>query len=202
MTKTALLIGVSEYRSNLTALPSSINDVNALADVLKNPAIGDFHEVKTLLNPDLEQMQSEIEVLFAEAASDDLVLLYFSGHGIKDDTGRLYFTTSGTRKNKRNQLVKATMVPASFVHDMMTSCQAKRQGIILDCCFSGAFDPALAVKDDSSIDLKGQLGAEGRVVMASSNHLQLSFGKKEETGLSVYTQHVVEGLSSGRADID
>jgi EAL domain-containing protein (putative c-di-GMP-specific phosphodiesterase class I) len=202
MTKTALLIGVSKYQPGLNALPGSIRDVEALKYVLKDPTIGDFHEVKILLNPDLESMQSEIETLFTEADRDDLVLLYFSGHGIKDDAGRLYFTTSGTRINHKNQPVKATMVPASFVHDMMNNCRAKRQGIILDCCFSGAFDPNLAAKDDNSIDLKGQLGAEGRVVMASSSHLQLSFGRKENSELSIYTNYLVDGLKTGEADLD
>jgi EAL domain-containing protein (putative c-di-GMP-specific phosphodiesterase class I) len=202
MTKTALLIGVSEYQTSLNELPSSLRDVAALKNVLQDPAIGDFHEVKALLNPDLQTMQSEIEILFTEASRDDLVLLYFSGHGIKDDTGKLYFATSGTRKSPKNQLIKATMVSAHFVHDMMNNCRAKRQGIILDCCFSGAFDPSLSVKDDSSIDLKGQLGAEGRVVMTSSSHLQLSFGEKEDSGLSVYTTSLVDGLRTGEADLD
>ncbi|MEO1388338.1 MAG: EAL domain-containing protein [Cyanobacteria bacterium J06634_6] len=202
MTKTALLIGISEYLVGLNALPSASTDIRALQEVLEDRSIGDFDQVKTLLNPNLEQMQSEIERLFTEAERDDLVLLYFSGHGIKDDAGRLYFATSGTRKSLKDRIVKATMVPASFVHDMMDSCRAKRQGIVLDCCFSGAFDPGLAAKDDGSLDLKTQLGGEGRVVMTSSNHLQLSFGKSESASLSVYTQYLIEGLKTGDADID
>ena len=202
MTKTALLIGISEYLTGLNALPSASTDIKALQEVLEDTNIGDFDQVKTLLNPDLEQMQSEIERLFTEADRDDLVLLYFSGHGIKDDAGRLYFATSRTRKSLKDRIVRATMVPASFVHDMMDGCRAKRQGIILDCCFSGAFDPGLAAKDDGSLDLKTQLGGEGRVVMTSSNHLQLSFGKNEDASLSVYTQHLIEGLKTGEADID
>jgi EAL domain-containing protein (putative c-di-GMP-specific phosphodiesterase class I) len=202
MTKTALLIGVSDCQAGLDSLPSSTRDVEALAQVLQDPAIGEFHQVKTLFNPDLQTMQSEIEVLFTEAKRDDLVVMYFSGHGIKDDTGKLYFATSGTRKGRENQLVKATMVPASYVHDLMNNCRAKRQAIILDCCFSGAFDPNLAVKDDNSVDLQGQLGAEGSVVMASSSHIQLSFGQKEESSLSVYTACLVDGLRTGEPDLD
>lgn len=201
MTKTALLIGTSEYQTGLEALPGSLRDVEALQQVLKDPNIGNFHDVKTIFNPDLQTMQSEIEILFTEAEKGDLVLLYFSGHGVKDDAGKLYFATAKTRRGRRNQIVKSTMVPASFVRDMMNSCKAKRQGIILDCCFSGAFDPNLAVKDDSSIDLRGQLGAEGSVVMASSGHLQLSFEQKGDASLSLYTAYLVDGLKTGAADI-
>ena len=202
MVKIALLIGVSESQAGLASLPSSMRDIEALKQVLEASNIGGFHEVRSLLNPDLQTMQSEIELLFTEAERDDLVLLYFSGHGVKDETGKLYFTTSKTQKNSRNQLVKATMVPANFIHDLMNNCRAKRQGIILDCCFSGAFDPNLAVKDDSSIDLKGQLGAEGRVVLASSSHIQVSFGQMEDSKLSVYTSCLVSGLRTGEADLD
>lgn len=202
MVKIALLIGVSEFQAGLASLPSSKRDIEALKQVLEDSNIGGFHEVRSLLNPDLQTMQSEIELLFTEADRDDLVLLYFSGHGVKDETGKLYFATSKTYKSSRNQLVKAAMVPATFIHDLMNNCRAKRQGIILDCCFSGAFDPNLAVKDDSSIDLKGQLGAEGRVVLASSSHIQASFGQKEASRLSIYTDCLVNGLNTGEADLD
>jgi len=202
MKKIALLIGISEYQPGFNVLPGSVKDVEALKEVLKDRKIGGFQEVKTLLNPDLQTMQSEIELLFTEANREDLVLLYFSGHGIKDDTGKLYFATSTTRKNQKNQPIKATMVPAHFVHEMMSSARARRQGIVLDCCFSGAFDPSLSVKDDGSIDLRGQLGAEGRVVMASSNHVQTSFGATDSIELSAYTSHIVEGLKTGEADLD
>jgi EAL domain-containing protein (putative c-di-GMP-specific phosphodiesterase class I) len=202
MTKTALLIGVSEYQTGFNALPGAIRDIEALKQILEDPEIGGFHQVKILANPDRQIMQGEIEALFTGADREDLVLLYFSGHGVKDETGNLYFATSITQKNNRNQLIKSTTVPASFVHEMMNICPARRQGIILDCCFSGAFDPNFSVKDDSSIDLKGQLGAEGRFVLASSSHIQSSLGQKEVDSLSVYTDCLVNGMRTGEADLD
>jgi hypothetical protein len=60
--------------------------------------------------------------------------------------------------------------------------------IILDCCFSGAFDPSLQSKgDDGSLDLQGQLGAEGRVVLTSSSSTQYSF-EQQGLDLSLYTR--------------
>jgi uncharacterized caspase-like protein len=35
------------------------------------------------------QADAEALALFADAGRDDLLLLYFSGHGVKDDAGRL-----------------------------------------------------------------------------------------------------------------
>lgn len=202
MAKVALLIGVSEYEPGLTPLSAAVRDVEALQRVLQDPEMGGFDTVKTLTNPDPLAMQSEIEALFTQQCSrDDLVLLYFSGHGIKDDSGNLYFATRLTRKNTKGDLIRATAVAARFVHEMLHDSRARRQVIILDCCLSGAFDPALRFKDDSSVNLLGQLGAEGRVVLASSSSTQYSL-EDAESDLSLYTRYLIEGIETGAGDLN
>ena len=201
MMKIALLIGVSEYQPGLNPLPQTLKDVEAMQRVLQNQELGDFDEVKTLANPDPLEMQEAIEMLFSERAKDDLALLFFSGHGIKDDTGRLYFATSLTRKNRKGELVKATAVPTNFIHDIMTNSRCRREIVILDCCFSGAFAEGMTAKDDEVVDIQRQLGGEGRAVLTASTSSQYSF---EEQGapLSVYTRYLVEGIETGAADLD
>jgi EAL domain-containing protein (putative c-di-GMP-specific phosphodiesterase class I) len=199
--KIALLIGVSEYESGLNLLPAAVKDVKAMQRVLQNSKIGGFDEVKILTNPDTHTMHLEIETFFCGRNKEDILLLYFSGHGIKDDYGRLYFATRITQKNLNNQLIKSTAVAANFVHDQMNNSRSKRQIIILDCCFSGAFEPSLILKDDSSVDLQGQLGAEGRVVLASSSSTQYSF-EEQGADISVYTNYLVEGIETGAGDLD
>ncbi|MEO0516253.1 MAG: caspase family protein [Cyanobacteria bacterium P01_A01_bin.116] len=201
MTKVALLIGVSEYEPGLNPLPAAVKDVAALKNVLADSDIGEFDEVKVLTNPDRQVMQYEIETLFQGRHKDDLVLLFFSGHGIKDDSNNLYFATRITRKNPRGNLLRSTAVPARFIHEAMNDSRAKRQAIILDCCFSGAFDPALQAKNDDSVDLKSQLGAEGRVVLTSSSSTQYSF-EEQGSELSLYTRYLVEGIETGAGDRD
>ncbi len=201
MAKIALLIGVSEYEPGLNPLPAAVKDIEALRRVLHDPDMGGFNELKSLPNPDPQTMQYEIEALFAERTKEDLLLLYFSGHGIKDDSGNLYFATLVTKKTSKGELTRSTAVPASFIHDVMKRSRAKRQIIILDCCFSGAFDPALSAKDDSSIDLQGQLGAEGRVVLTSSSSTEYSW-EQQDSELSVYTRYLVEGIETGAGDLD
>jgi hypothetical protein len=197
--KIALLIGVSEYEPGLNNLPAAVKDIAAMQRVLQDPEMGGFDQVKLLANPDLQAMQYEIETLFSGRAKDDLVVLFFSGHGIKDDSGRLYFATRITRKNDKGDLIRATAVPTSFVHDIMETSRCKRQAIILDCCFSGAFDPRLQAKDDGSVDLCSQLGAEGRVVLASSSSTEYSF-EQQGSDLSLYTRYLVEGIETGAGD--
>ncbi len=199
--KIALLIGVSEYESGLNPLQAAVKDVKAMQRVLQNPKIGGFDEVKILLNSDTHTMQFEIETFFSGRDKEDILLLYFSGHGIKDENGRFYFSTRITRTNLKNQLIKSTAVAASFVHDQMNNSRSKRQVIILDCCFSAAFDPSLIAKDDGSVDLQSQLGAEGRVVLASSSSTQYSF-EQQGSDISVYTRYLVEGIETGAGDLD
>ncbi|AFY50366.1 EAL domain-containing protein [Nostoc sp. PCC 7524] len=201
MAKVALLIGVSEYLSGLSSLPCAVRDIDALQRVLQDPDLGGFSTLKSLKNPVRQDMEFEIEAFFAERTKDDLLLFYFSGHGIKDDSGNLFFATSTTQKTSKGELIRATAVSASFIHDVMRRSRAKRQIIILDCCFSGAFDPSLSPKDDRLIDFKEQLGAEGRVVLASSSSTEYSF-EQQESELSIYTRYLVEGVETGAADLD
>lgn len=201
MVKVALLIGVSEYEPGLNPLPESAKDVEAMQQVLQQSEMGGFDEVRTLPNPDPLAMQEAIETLFSGRVKDDLALLFFSGHGVKDDSGRLYFATRITRKNSRGELVKATAVPASFVHEIMSNSRSRRQVVILDCCFSGAFAEGLSAKDDGSVDVKNQLGGEGRAVLTSSTATQYSF-EQQGSALSIYTRYIVEGIRTGAADKD
>jgi uncharacterized caspase-like protein len=199
MAKVALLIGVSEYGPGLNALSTAVKDIEAMQRVLNDPELGGFDMVKKLPNPDPQTMQYEIETFFSGTTKDDLVLLFFSGHGIKDERGRLFFATPITCKNNKGDLILSTAVPASFVHDIMNNCRCKRQAIILDCCFSGAFDPALQSKSDPSVDLLNELGTEGRVVLTSSSSTEYSFAEAEAV-LSIYTRYLVEGIETGAGD--
>lgn len=201
MAKIALLIGIGEYGLGLNPLPSAVKDVEAMQRVLQHPEMGQFDQVRTLTNPASQAMQEEIETLFADRDKDDLVLLFFSGHGIKDDSSRLYFATTITRKTTQGELVKSTAVPASFVLDVMKYSRSKRQVILLDCCFSGAFAEDMRAKDEGSVDVQTQLGGEGRAVLTSSTSTQYSF-EQQGSDLSVYTRFLVEGLETGAADLD
>jgi len=202
MAKVALLIGVGNYEHSdyFKPLASAPKDVAAMQRILLNAQMGEFTEVIPLIDPDPMQMQEAIETLYRDLSKDDLVLLFFSGHGIKDDSGKLYFSTRVTRKTPKGELVKSTAVPARFVQEIMSNSRSRRQVMILDCCFSGAFDPALNAKADGSVDLQ-ELGAEGRVVLTSSSSTEYSF-EQQGSELSIYTRFLVEGIETGAADRD
>jgi predicted KAP-like P-loop ATPase len=197
MGKYALLIGVGEYGEGLQPLPAALNDVNALAQVLQDPLVGGFDGVSTLVNPSQAEMARGIELWFQGREPNDLILLFYSGHGLKDDSRNLYFAARNTEKH-RNKLIRSTATAAAFINECIRRCRAKYQVIILDCCFSGAFGE-LVPKNDSELNLQEQLGGEGVVVLASSSAVDYSFEEKE-ADLSIYTRYLVEGMISGAAD--
>ncbi|NEO46011.1 MAG: CHAT domain-containing protein [Moorea sp. SIO4A3] len=197
--KRALLIGVSEYGEGLDPLPGATKDLKEIKRILGSPQLGNFVDVKALSNPDRQEMAEAIEELFTSSKKDDLVLLFFSGHGVKDSSNQLYLANRITRKNSQGELVRTTAVSARAIHDIMNGSRSKRQVVILDCCFSAAFRKGLLVKDDGSVDLQNQLGGEGRAILASSTEYSFSQLDKQ---LSIYTQYLVEGIETGDADLN
>ncbi len=203
MAKIALLIGVSEYGAGLSGLPGTQADIRAMQRVLENPQIGGFDAVEVLSNPDRDQMERAIETLFMEnRSSDDLILLYFSGHGFKDDDGTFYFTNCITEKDASGQRIRtSTAVSCRTLQGYMShfKSKSKRQVLILDCCFSGAFADGMKGSGEETIDISTQLGSEGRAVLTSSTAMQESY-EKERGG--IYTRYLVQGLETGAADRD
>ena len=201
MAKVALLIGVSEYEPGLDPLPGAVRDIKAMRQVLQHSEMGGFDEVKTLSNPNSLVMQEAIESLFANRTETDLVLLFFSGHAVKDERGNLYFATRSTLKSPKGELVKPTAVAASFLHDIMSNSGCNHQVVILDCCFSAALAPGMTANARGSVDIKTQLGGQGRVLLTSFTSTQYSFSQNS-SDLSVYTRYLVEGIQKGTADLD
>jgi len=201
MAKVALLIAASEYQPGLNPLPAAIKDVDAIEEVLVHPDMGGFakSDVTVLKNPGRQQMEMAIETLFSDCLKDDLVVLFFSGHGIKDDLGRLYFATCETQKNPKGELIRSTAVSARVIHDCISHSRSRRQVVILDSCFSGAFAEGMYTKDDGRVHIAEELGGEGRAVLTSSSSTQYSFEQQCEE-LSLYTHFLIEGIKTGEAD--
>jgi ABC-type phosphate transport system substrate-binding protein/uncharacterized caspase-like protein len=203
MAKIALLIGISEYEPGLNPLPSAIKDVEAMRRVLVHPDMGGFADadVNVLKNAQRQDIEEAIFHLFNNRKKDDLLLFYFSGHGITDESGKLYLSTNKTRKLSNNSLLTPSSVAASFLHENINKSKSERQVLILDCCFSGAMAKGMTVKDDGSVNVQECLGGRGRAILTSSTSTQYSI-VSEDSELSIYTRYIVEGIETGAADSD
>ncbi|HRX60944.1 MAG TPA: SUMF1/EgtB/PvdO family nonheme iron enzyme [Candidatus Competibacter sp.] len=201
--RSALIVAVSEYQdAGLRRLVAPPQDAEALARVLGDMTIGGF-AVKTLLNQPSHQVNREIEAFFASGAKDDLLLLYFSGHGLKDEMGRLYFATTDTDR----RLLRSTAVSAALLHDLMNDCSSRRQVLLLDCCYSGAFARGKTHhKAGQTVDIGEYFGqGRGQFILTASDAMQYAFEGDAISGeglRSVFTDTLVQGLGTGEADLD
>ncbi|MFY9820823.1 MAG: caspase family protein [Thermoanaerobaculia bacterium] len=198
--KVALLLGNSTYGPGLPRLEKPDADIAALGKVLSDPAIGGFDEVKPLLDATSATARREIARFFSGRSPDDLLLLYFSGHGLRNDRGGLYLAVQDTE----TELLSGTAVPAAFISEEMDNCRSRRQILILDCCYSGAFERG--AKGPAANPATAFTGnGVGRFVLTASNSTQLAWEEvaaSSTEGLSVFTHHLVKGLASGEADLD
>jgi hypothetical protein len=126
----ALIVANSEYDDpDLQNLVAPGQDAEALSAVLKNADIGGF-EIKIIKNGPSYKVTEEIETFFSDRYRNDLLLLYFSCHGIKDVDGRLYYATVNTRR----KLLASTAISADFVNGVMLRSRSRRQILVIDCC--------------------------------------------------------------------
>jgi len=200
--KYALIIGNNKYDDQkLAQLKTPAADSQALAKILDDKTIGSFDEVTPFINQTETRVRRAISTFLTNKKPDDLVLLYFSGHGVLDDRGRLYLALKDTQVN----LLKATSISSSFVADEMDSCRSKRQILILDCCHSGAFARGTKGEQKAITETTFEGSGFGRVVLTASDSTQYALEGDQiikQTELSLFTHFLLEGLKTGEADVN
>jgi hypothetical protein len=196
----ALIVAASKYRdTRLPPLGAPGQDARKLREVLRNAEIGGF-EVQLALNSSVQKLRLTLEAFFSKRARDDLLLLHFSGHGLKDDEGQLYLAAADTQVD----YLRASALDTEWLRQLMTDSRSEKIAVFLDCCFGGAFATAMTHK--VGVDVPGvqeHLSGAGRVVITASNAVQYAFEGGAMVGApeaSVFTQALVTGLRSGEAD--
>ena len=200
--KYALIIGNNQYDDpKLAQLKTPAADSQALAKVLADKSIGSFDQVTPLINKNESEIRRAISAFLTNKKPDDLVLVYFSGHGVLDDRGRLFLSL----KDTETTLLKATAIPSTFISDEMDSCRSRRQILILDCCHSGAFARGTKGEQKAVTEATFEGSGYGRVVMTASDSTQYALEGDQvirQTDLSLFTHFLLEGLKTGEADTD
>ncbi|WP_314219885.1 caspase family protein [Streptomyces zaehneri] len=206
----ALIIANDRYADQgLKKLKAPAQDATALAGVLHDPQIGDF-EVDVVRNASADAMRRRIQGFFNDRRRDDTLVLHFSCHGLKSESGELYFAASDTEP----RLLDATAIPAHFVRGCMSHTRAGRTVLFLDCCYGGAFSRgSSSVRASGDVDVLESFtsdkppGGRGWAVITASNSMEFAFegdelAENSAPRPSVFTHAVVEGLETGEADLD
>ncbi|MFD3683890.1 RDD family protein [Nocardiopsis sp. NPDC058631] len=205
----ALIVATDFYQDDgLAHLKSPGQDAVVLADVLRDPQIGGF-EVEVLRNEPVHVLRRRVEDFFSDRHREDSLLLHFSCHGLKNDSGELHFATVDTLP----QRLSSTAVSADFVHRCMTEGRARNAILFLDCCYGGAYMTGMGTRAAGNANVFDSFTAEGFgsgqgwAVLTASNAMEYSFEGTEladdhQVRASVFTRVLAEGLTSGEADLD
>ena len=203
--KFALVVANTEYQdASFAKLTAPGKDAEEFAQVLRDAELAAFEDVQVLINEGEGKTRRSIARFFADRKPPDLLLLYFSGHGVRNDQGQLFLAANDTEIS----ILEATGIPAEFVTRAMNNSRSQRQLLILDCCNSGAF--AHGSKSTSGVGKSMGIATAfegsgfGRVVLTATDATQYAWeGDKVigDTQKSVFTHFLIEGLK-GEADRD
>ena len=205
----ALIVANDQYEhEGLRRLLSPGADADALGRVLGDPQIGGF-EVQVVRNEPAHVISTHIEDLFSEGRPDDVLLLHFSCHGLKSESGQLFFAAANTLPNR----LGSTAVSAEFVQHCMHVSRSRSVVLLLDCCYGGAFSQGVSVRAAGDVNVLdsfpsgGLGGGRGRAVITASSAMEYAFegdrlADEMSPRPSVFTSALVEGLATGDADRD
>jgi tetratricopeptide (TPR) repeat protein len=219
----ALLIGVDQCAVDKWSLPGVRKDIEALNDVLKDPERCAYPEKHIKVLTGSNAIKDEIdkglnwlkECIEADYSDSSTVIIYFSGHGMRSNSGaspQFYLIPHEVEENK----IAATAFPAKEFSQKIEAMKPRRLLVILDCCHAGGMDVkdigfipgdylATAIPHDQVLGGKNVPGDNnqitielekgfGRAVLSSSTGTQKSFMRKDKD-MSIFTYHLIEALT-------
>jgi hypothetical protein len=208
--KYALIIGISRYKNNVKGIPNldyADVDAKAMYNFLQQPTAGGFPRENMLLllneQATTAAIQEALTNFVARASEDDLLLVFFAGHGAPDPFAlqNLYLITYDTIYTEMAQTALAMPDLRRYVD---RNVKSKRVVLLFDACHSAG------LTTEGTRDVANNLAnlylekflyeKEGRAIITSSNVNEASReSRKWGNGHGVFTYYVLEGLQ-GSAD--
>ena len=190
----AVVVGISSY-NHMQALKYTDDDAYRMYAFLKSPEGGALtdNQINILIDEDAtkEKIMRAMKSTFAKAGENDLVLIYFSGHGLRGSFLPIDFD------GFQNKLEH------DEINEILESSPAKYKLVIADACHSGSL---LAMKSGETRNIledyyKSLSQADaGTALIMSSKSDETSL---ESSGLrqGVFSHFLIRGLK-GEADLD
>ena len=216
-TQWAVVIGVGGYES--TAVPKlryPVADADAVYQTLI--ASGGFKKENILLltdrserKPTLRNIKWALGTFLARSAhKDDLVVIYFAGHGaseidqrgVERDGLSKYLVPSDADPDD----LYSTALPMDEMQNVLSRIEAERVTVFLDACYSGAAGGRTFASTKTrtvnvdDIFLERLTRSKGRAIVTASRPSELSV-ELPELGHGIFTYYLVRGLQ-GYADLN
>ena len=204
----AIVISVSNYTNGkLQPLSFCKNDGQKIYELLNSLdyKIADNH--KLIGEVKYETMRDAIIDFFTDVniRASDTLLFYYSGHGIPDADGDIYFASS--------EIDPDAPYRKGFSFSELTKMVQRSVSIrivtILDCCYSGAAKLSKGHEEDAAklgiatIDNKAKVlqQGEGKCLLAASQAAQEAYALREGDH-SIFTYYLLEGLKGNEKSVD
>ncbi|MCK6629846.1 MAG: hypothetical protein L6R45_32315 [Anaerolineae bacterium] len=189
----ALIIHNQVYAEpELAQLKLPAADTAALAELLRDPTVGNFDEVELAVNSPAAELRQRVAGLFQRKHRHDELLLYIVGHLLVDEAGQIHLAAVDTRLDTLTE----TTLSTAYLTDCMDRSFSRRQMLLLNggCLRLNSIEWAADMHPTTVFKGRGY----GRVVLTSVTGND-STGEEEEAGL---THHLFQALQTGAADAD
>ncbi|MGC4923894.1 caspase family protein [Streptomyces sp. DT197] len=143
----AVVIGIGDYRhDSLASMPAAATGANCLARLLRDQSVWGL---PTEHVTDTSAVGILTAVRDAAVATEDTLLVYFAGHGLRDLGGHLYLALTDADPD----YPQLGTLPYLQLRDLIrqSGYRARHRVTILDCCYSGlagGMSPATAPSRD------------------------------------------------------
>ncbi len=182
-------IGASEYQDtafNLNYASKDIQDVTKL--LTKSKAFNNVY-ARTFVNQQIQQDSlKEMETLLAQATVNDVVILYYAGHGVLNS--KLDYYLGSYNMDFANP--EGAGISYDNLEELMMNCKSRQKLIFLDACHSGEIDKeALKIVKDTVQETDVQFRTAGVSVESKETLNTIEAAKmifadlKANTGITV-----------------
>jgi Caspase domain len=191
-----VLVGTYAYSDPaLPDVPVIANNVADLAKALTDPELGGFDPAHCVVAPPRAGVEQVGDLLVQAAAeAEDLLLFYYSGHGLLGPLRReLYLTLAGTRPDR----LAFTALAFDAVRDACLESRARSRVVILDSCFSGRAIGQTLAGDGEAVANQLEVAGSYTLTSAPANRTAVVLPGEEHTA---FTERLLRLLSVGSAE--
>nr|WP_269781699.1 caspase family protein [Nocardia bovistercoris] len=161
-------VGAYDHSDRLPPIPAAARNLIDLNWLLTGEGgVVRTENCWTVLDPAGSAEVGDLVERSAEQAGD-MLLVYYTGHGLLDRRGRLHLTLTGTHPDRAGY----TALPFTTLRESILDSPATTRILILDCCFSGRAFDALSDGPDAIL---GQADIAGTYTITSSARNETSY---------------------------
>ncbi len=196
----ALLVGVADYEDESLRLKYAADDAELLERILREKAARAFAGVEVLRFVDRKATKEAffdgLQWLKDSMKTQDVGIIFFSGHGDCDDDGIFYMLPAEVKRRR----IAATALDGAFFKRKLAGIKG-RLVVMLDACHAGAVDNKEARQLRHSTDdfVRNMVQEDSGIIMMCSSKGQEVSIEDPQLGHGFFTQALTEGLS-GQAD--